>query len=231
MSNGGLNKDRIIELLGELGRRLDARGISANVYIVGGSAMALAYDRDRLTRDIDGVYVPKMEVYAEAERMVSDYDDLDSGWLNDAAKGFLTSNRDTEARIIASFPGVTVSVASPERLLAMKIHAARIDRDQDDILKLCEIIGIRSIDQALEIASAEYGSQLLPKSKFLTIELLQDHLPMSIEDFAMSDQLPMIPMVSVADSHGELQICGHIVKSTGLPCLLPPGGHRQHRSR
>lgn len=170
--------ERIRALLTELGERLGVKGYAGELYVVGGSAMALAYDRERLTRDIDAVYAPKSEVFGEAQRMAAERDDLDDGWLNDAMKGFLTGNPDVEAKVIMTTPGLTVLVASPRRLLSMKILAARVERDSDDILTLCRLTGVQSIDEVLAIAEAEYGNRLEPKSKFLAIELLQEHLPM-----------------------------------------------------
>ena len=177
MAADGLSAIRIIDLLCELGARLRAKGIDAHLYIVRGSAMALAYDRERLTRDIDAVYAPKAEVYKEAELMATEHPDIDSGWLNDAAKAYINPG-DTEAKILTSVPGMTVSIASPRRLLAMKVLAARIDRDTDDILNLVNIIGIKTISGVLDLAEEEYGDRLLPKSCFLMEELLSVHLPM-----------------------------------------------------
>lgn len=76
MSNGDnvlIGAERIRELLGELGRRLDARGLEARLFLVGGAAMALAYSRDRVDRDLDAVFEPKKEIYQEAARMADDY--------------------------------------------------------------------------------------------------------------------------------------------------------------
>jgi hypothetical protein len=67
--------DRIVELLTELGARLHRRGIEARIFIVGGAAMALAYNRTRVTRDIDAVFEPKTVVYDEARAMAA-ADDL-----------------------------------------------------------------------------------------------------------------------------------------------------------
>lgn len=61
-----LDADRIRELLTELGRRLDERGLSAQLFVVGGAAMALAFNSRRVTRDLDGVFEPKAEVYEDA---------------------------------------------------------------------------------------------------------------------------------------------------------------------
>ncbi|GAA2406380.1 hypothetical protein GCM10010191_12980 [Actinomadura vinacea] len=42
----------------KLGDRLARRGVVADIHIVGGAAMALAYDARRSTRDIDAVFEP-----------------------------------------------------------------------------------------------------------------------------------------------------------------------------
>ena len=45
-----------------LGERLARRGVVADVFVVGGAAMALAYDATRVTRDIDARFVPQVPV-------------------------------------------------------------------------------------------------------------------------------------------------------------------------
>jgi hypothetical protein len=55
-----------------LGERLARRGVVADIFIVGGAAMALAYDANRVTRDVDARFVPHGIVHEEATR-VADY--------------------------------------------------------------------------------------------------------------------------------------------------------------
>lgn len=172
------SRDKILSKLEELGQRLERSGERAELYIVGGAAMALAFARDRVTRDIDAVFVPKTRVYDVAREMAADDATLGPDWLNDAVKGFLPTVEDSEAQVILEGPGIRVLVASPRRLLAMKVFAARVDRDRDDIMKLCEEANIRTIAEVLDLTHDLYGDLLPPKSKFLVIELLQDYLPM-----------------------------------------------------
>ena len=40
-----------------LGDRLVRRGVVADIFVVGGAAMALAYDAKRVTRDVDATFV------------------------------------------------------------------------------------------------------------------------------------------------------------------------------
>jgi Nucleotidyltransferase of unknown function (DUF6036) len=172
---GLFSSERIREALLELGSRLDAQGHRADLYIVGGAAMALAFDRTRVTRDIDAVFAPKTVVYDVARTMAEESEDLDENWLNDAVKGFLAKTEDDDARVFLEEKGIRVLVASPRRLLA-----ARADRDRDDILSLCSHIGITAIQEVLDLTAGLYGDLLTPKSKFIVIELLQDVLPMEM---------------------------------------------------
>jgi hypothetical protein len=55
-----------------LGDRLARRGVVADVFVVGGAAMALAYDVSRVTRDVDARFVPHGIVLEEARLVPAD---------------------------------------------------------------------------------------------------------------------------------------------------------------
>jgi len=55
-----------------LGERLVRRGVVADIFIVGGAAMALAYDAARVTRDVDAMFKPHGIVHKEAARVADD---------------------------------------------------------------------------------------------------------------------------------------------------------------
>ena len=52
MSTMGFDRDKILELLTELGRRLSAKGVAGRLYIVGGAAMALEFDTRHSPADL-----------------------------------------------------------------------------------------------------------------------------------------------------------------------------------
>jgi methylmalonyl-CoA mutase cobalamin-binding subunit len=66
-----LGKAAIQDAFRRLGDRLARRGVVADIYVIGGAAMALAYDARRSTRDIDAVFQPHGIVVDEA-RAVAD---------------------------------------------------------------------------------------------------------------------------------------------------------------
>jgi len=174
MSQGELlGRARIVELLSELGRRLDRHGVHAEIYVVGGGAMALAYNRERVTRGIDAIFEPKATAYAEARRMADELG-LPPDWLNDGVKGFLPASSDPRARTALTAPGVSVGVASAEYLFAMKAAAARIEEDTEDLRLLAVELGITSADQALALLEHFYERARLTAKSQLVLEALFD---------------------------------------------------------
>lgn len=65
-----LDRSKVEILLKELGRRCQDRG-PIEMIVVGGAAMIMAYSRDRVTRDIDAIFEPKMIVYSEVSAIAN----------------------------------------------------------------------------------------------------------------------------------------------------------------
>ena len=63
-----MDRSEIIAALTALGALLDRRGVQGEMYLLGGAAIALAYDTRRSMRDIDAVFEPKAAVYEAAAR-------------------------------------------------------------------------------------------------------------------------------------------------------------------
>ena len=150
----------IRSLLDELGTRLQTQGVEATVYIVGGAAIALEMDARRVTTDIDALLHPEVTVRAEARTMAADHA-LPDDWLNTAARAFVPGG-DTGA-VPYEVPGLVVTLASPEHLLAMKMIAFR-PTDVPDLEMLFRELGITSAGEAADLAQAVYGpgAPLLP---------------------------------------------------------------------
>ncbi len=127
-----MRRDEILGALAALGADLAEHGLVADLYVVGGAAIALAYDERRATRDIDAVFAPKNEVYAAAARVAAALE-LPEGWLNDAVKGFLQGPDNFPTKIF-DMPGLRCEVASAETVLVLKCLAHRLG--EDDIVVL-----------------------------------------------------------------------------------------------
>lgn len=165
-----LDRSTALTALEELAGVLASKGIEGRLFVVGGAAMALAFDARRMTRDIDGVFEPKSEVYRAAAEVAAKLD-LPDNWLNDAVKGFVPGT-DSDAVPIFVRPGLAVSAASARFLLAMKLRASRPEQDVDDITFLAALLGLDTAEQVLRVATERYSADELPqRARFLIEEL------------------------------------------------------------
>lgn len=167
-----LSRDDIASLLQELSDELEQRNAQADIFLVGGAAMALAYDTRRATRDLDAVFAPAA-VVRKATAAVAERHDLEEDWLNDAVKGFLPG-KDPDPRLFFETPSLRVSVASPRYLLAMKLRAARVDVDVDDIRFLMHLCGFTTVKEGLDLLERSYPSTVIePKTQYLLAEIIE----------------------------------------------------------
>ncbi|MFC0861123.1 DUF6036 family nucleotidyltransferase [Sphaerimonospora cavernae] len=167
----GLGRDEILELLNELSAELDTRGAKADLFLVGGAAIAVAYDNARSTRDLDAVFLPT-EVVRQATLAVAERRGLAKDWLNDAVKGFLPGP-DPDARRYYSSDSLVVDVASARYLLAMKLFSSRVENDADDIMFLYRQLGFSTVEEGLDLVESVYhGRAVEPKVQFLLGEIV-----------------------------------------------------------
>lgn len=158
-------------LFGELSDTLGANGTRAQLFVVGGAAMALVYDHSRTTRDVDALFVPTPEVRRAAEKVGAAHG-LEPDWLNDAVKGFLPGD-DAHPLTVFESESLIVQVPSPQYLLAMKLYAARDARDFDDAAKLFNRLGFSTEKHCVDLLSATYPtSQLLPRHRYVIEDII-----------------------------------------------------------
>lgn len=143
-----------------LGERLARRGVVADIFIVGGAAMALAYDATRVTRDVDSLFVPHGIVLDEARNVARDLG-LPPWWLNEQASVYISGKDDPGKRRVFDHPGLRVTAASPRHIFAMKALAART-RDVDDLRLLADMIGVDSAEAALRICAEFFPDEEIP---------------------------------------------------------------------
>jgi hypothetical protein len=165
-----LDRSSLLAALEELDEELGSAGIRGEVFVVGGAAMALAYDARRSTVDVDAIFAPSKEV-REAARRVAERLDLEPDWLNDGAKAFMPGE-DPERIGVYEGANLSVAAASPRYLLAMKLLASRVERDQDDIRSLYEMCGFTTAEEGLDLVQSTYaGHAIGPRVQFLLEEM------------------------------------------------------------
>jgi hypothetical protein len=167
-----LDAAAMLGLLQELSDRLRAQGARAQLFAVGGAAMALAYDDARVTRDVDAVFAPAPLVRQIAESMSADLG-LEPDWLNDAAKDFLPGPDASPVTVFES-EWLLVQVPSPEYLLATKLFASRGGRDLEDAAVLFNRAGYTMVQDGVDLLTRFYPvGMLLPRHRYVLADVVE----------------------------------------------------------
>ncbi|MCB0987204.1 MAG: hypothetical protein H6519_01845 [Microthrixaceae bacterium] len=173
----GLVGSDIELLLSELDAAMTAAGIVGQIELVGGAALALAH-YDRLsTTDVDGSIHPAPEI-TEIAAGIAKHHGLKTDWLNNAAQGFFPpGDTGEEAEVVLQGESLTVTVAGPRTLLAMKLRAARPAKDADDIAVLLRACNVTSLDGAKAVLDDAYGGEegLTVRGERIVIAALNTH--------------------------------------------------------
>lgn len=171
---GGLmNRDDFSAALTDVAEILERRRASARVYIVGGAAMALAYDSDRYTGDMDGLITDGYAELTEAVREVARRRGLPSSWLNEQASSYIPRGEDRRGWAVFDHPALRVIAASPERMLAMKVMSAR-RADIGDIRTLLGILGFTAAGEVWETVAKVFPDEPPPERSREIVRLLTE---------------------------------------------------------
>lgn len=169
-----LTRDRILGLLGTLETELRRRGVRGEIFVVGGAAMVLAYDARPATEDVDAIFKPATEVRAAAHAVAAREGDVDEDWLNDAVKGLLPPGDQGEVQVVFDAEFLSVTAGSPQYLLATKLFASRMGRDDDDARLLLQLANITTVGEGLDLVERYYpGRPLEAKIGFFLQQILE----------------------------------------------------------
>jgi hypothetical protein len=165
-----LTKADIARLFERLDRELAATGTKGELYLVGGAVMCLVFGARESTKDLDAFFKPVRLVRKAAARMAADLG-LDDDWLNDAVKGYLSTNADFNDYL--ELPNLRVLTASPEYLLAMKCLAMRLGeefQDEQDVHFLLRYLNITRYEAAVEVVARYYPIERVPQKTLYALE-------------------------------------------------------------
>ncbi len=169
-----LTKKKILSLFDQLNETLCKKKISAEINVVGGAVMCLAFDARRSTMDIDGYFLPTASV-REAANDIAKKNNLPTSWLNNGVKGFFSQRGDFS--LFWEKSNLKIFVATPEYMLVMKSLSMRIGEefsDVSDVAYLLRYLNIETIDQALEILTNYYPKEKFPaKTMYALKDLLE----------------------------------------------------------
>ena len=162
--SGHLTKDRLLSLFARMNDKLETAGQRGEVYIVGGAVMALAHDVNRITHDVDSWIREGRDVVMAAARAVAQEDgDLGDYWLNEAVTmRHLPERADQEERPLYEGSHLTITGASRERMIALKLDAGR-EPDLKDVALLLTEEGVETRADANRLYAICYGTKEMPE--------------------------------------------------------------------
>lgn len=165
-----LDRDALVAGLRELGGLLRDREVPATIRIVGGAALGLEYFDRGSTIDVDAAFRPSSEV-ERAASIIAERRSWPVDWLNARVVGFLPVARD-EWRELHRDGDVLIEIAGPSMLLAMKLHAGRRGRDDQDIAVLMSIVGVSNLAEAEQLYESFYPGEALRDRSIRIVEAI-----------------------------------------------------------
>jgi hypothetical protein len=158
-----MDKEQILKLFHELGDELAAEESWATINVCGGAAMAIAYNNLKSSDDIDAVLTDfdDRNKFTECVKRVGERNNLPDNWLNEDVKVFVNSMRDQCFRDFGAFGALSVRIVSEEQLLAMKLLAARKEKDLDDAVDLAKSLNIKSKEELHDILTKYFSERAL----------------------------------------------------------------------
>jgi predicted nucleotidyltransferase len=153
-----LTRDELLGNLAAVGHKLHQYGIEANIYVVGGAAIALTINNRRTTSDVDAIVKTNNEAFRAATEIVAKERGLEKNWCLDDVSDYISRNPIGEETPVI-LPGLNVMVASPEHLLAMKVRAAvtRDRGDLEDIVYLANHLELTDPDQIADLTEKQFN--------------------------------------------------------------------------
>lgn len=139
--------------------------------------MALSYDSDKLTRDIDAAIIEGHDPVMEAVQEMARFRGWPTTWLNEQATPYMPVAPDHHAQVVLDHPALKVLVASPLHMLAMKVRAAR-SSDIHDVWRLLNSTGLSTVEEVESVVESVFPDEALGKRQRRWLEdLVAEHIP------------------------------------------------------
>lgn len=163
-------------LLNRLNDKLKSNNENGSLAIYGGTVMCCCYKSRGMTKDIDGIFYPKQDIYRFVKE-IAEEEGISSNWLNDSVKGFISEKNDLE--IFKRFSNLEIFVPNIKYQLAMKVVALRTEDDSndiDDIRFLVSRLNLRTAEEIEDICLEYYSERMFkPATHFVLEQIVSDN--------------------------------------------------------
>ena len=145
-----LDRERLLRAFRRLGDELANERVRAEVVLAGGAVIALLFDTERVTRDVDGLIIHGHGPLTKAAQQIAGELGLPRGWLNEGVAVYLSTQPDKKRSLVFDHPHLVIYASSTEHMLALKARAARA-QDLSDIGLLADDLGVTTVAEVLTI--------------------------------------------------------------------------------
>lgn len=167
-----LTQNDILKLFNLLNEELKNQSTNGELYLVGGAVMCIALNARKATQDVDAYFLPAKKIRQAAAKVAKKIG-VNTDWINDAVKGFLSEQGQFDKFLELS--NLKIYICKPDYLLAMKCLAFRIGEefhDLDDIRYLLRYLNISHYQNAIDIISQYYPLARFPQKTLYALKEL-----------------------------------------------------------
>lgn len=166
-----LDRERLLRAFRRLADELRIERVRAEVVLAGGAVIALLFDTERVTRDVDGQIIHGHGPLTKAAQRIAGELGLPPGWLNEGVAAYLSTEPDSGRSLVFDHPHLLIYASSTEHMLALKARAARA-QDLRDLRLLADDLGITSAAEVLAVVNRFFPDDpLRPKAQAVVDDL------------------------------------------------------------
>lgn len=164
-----IDRERLLRAFRRLADELRQERVRAELVLAGGAVIALLFDAERVTRDVDGLVLNGHGPLTGAARRIAGELGLPGGWLNEGVAMYLSTEADPGRTMVFDHPNLTIYAASVEHMLALKARAARA-QDLGDLRLLAAKLGVTTVLQVVAIVEQFFPDDPLSDKAQAAIE-------------------------------------------------------------
>ena len=165
----------------------------------------------RVTRDVDALYGSSAVVEQIADELRQEWG-LPTAWLNDKVKMFAPAHGMPPGSLLVERGGVRIEACSARSMLARKLRAARLGRDEDDIAVLLRRCDVRTLAEARDVLDEFYDGEeaVKPEAELITSDALGEY---QLRGTSASRSAPNLDEVDAVDPDrvDELPVVGQVL--------------------
>jgi hypothetical protein len=191
------DRDQLLAAFDEIGEAAISAGARLDIAVYGGSALMLASNFRFSTEDVDISEIgrPWPAWLSKVVHRIAVTNGWAKEWLNEAVTFHLSPLAHAARDLVAlgTFPraaeqaGVAVFVPTARYMLALKLKALRVanfdkgSKDLADVTALLRVLGIKSIDEAIEVLAEFFPKSAAhaDKQRFVLKRLLSTESPVN----------------------------------------------------